>query len=1127
MDEPVQGQMDPENPWPGLAAYSEQSSTYFYGRGDEVGELLRRVRRHRLTVLFGQSGLGKTSLLNAGLFPLLRSERFLPVPLRLDFSPGAIGLVEQVKTRIQAVIAESGLAEEASNPRPDETLWAYFHRRGDQFRGPDGQLRVLVLVFDQFEEIFTLGESGRTSSGNRFLTELGDLIENRPPTEIEESIEADFEVADQFEYGKDQYRVLLALREDYLAHLEDLRLSMPSLSQNRVRLNRMTDRQAVDAVLGPGADLVSSSLAQAIVRFVSGANSKGRSDGTTRIEVEPSLLSLVCHELNNKRRVLRQSTITPDLLAGSSDAILHDFYERCLADQAPAVRRFVEDQLLTDSGFRENIALERARKLLDQEGAPTAAIDQLIDRRLLHVEERLNVRRVELTHDILTGVVKASRDSRRAREEKEEAERQRELAEDQRRQAEERERRTRRQLRKARMTAAAFGVLLVAALVAVGWAILANKEAKREAKRAVEAEERYQRTAELAQRTADLAQRTAIEARARSLDYNSTIVALVDKMLENAVPEEAGMLRVLRAESLSALGKHREAVDEYKELLKVDPDNVIYSTSLGYEYINVGDSAKALEATNFALAHQEGSVAAFMNKGYLLGAQGDYEGATRAIKAGIELFAYTGPQMYIVQSTISPDIKAATGQNALFVDEIEARNSLYYELANIKAYAGDPGYSDSLKAADAYPTTVAETLFALNFAWRHLENRPEDYGALAAEGSLWERADFKEWAKEYYTRFEQTHAAKRSARYNELATWVAQRLEALRAYKFPNPSPPKISLLVLEAQELSEQGDLGKAIELLDQGVAREPDNIELLIFRAVSFLNAGRYVEAKKDCDTIIARAPRTAVAYFYRAIAEEDLRENTANIEADLRMAIECNPHAYRTLVWLSDLVESRDPHESLRLLTQSVTEGIWFTDIPYIYWRLAYLQNSLRQYKEADEAARIAIVMKSDVLEFYEPLYNAERGLGKSPKDAVADAAGFCRTQAEARSALGQKWNAFNTYWTGFQFLARASQGSEAADVQQEIVSMVSGVSTILESIGSKEQAIAFWSTAANSIKAYDKTLTEDIFVEGVGSKEQAILFWKAVIKSERFKAYNQVFQDEMNRLSAAHEVAAPVQ
>ncbi|HEY2123749.1 MAG TPA: hypothetical protein VGH07_09160, partial [Chthoniobacterales bacterium] len=624
--EPEQGQTDPDNPWPGLAAYSEQASIYFYGRRDEVGELLRRVRRHLLTVLFGQSGLGKTSLLQAGLFPRLRAERFLPIAIRLDFSPGAAGLVDQVKTRIQQVIVESGLVD-APVPDTEETLWAYFHRRNVELRGTEGQPLVLVLVFDQLEEIFTLGEGGRTSASHLFLTELSDLVENRPPTEVEQRIEADLDAAEQFEFGKDQYRILLSLREDYLPHLEDLRVSMPSLTQNRMRLNRMTDLQAVDAVLGPGGDLVSPSLAQEIVRFVSGAKSKERGYETARIEVEPSLLSLVCHELNNKRRALRQSAITPDLLAGSSDAILQDFYERCLSDQVTAVRRFVEDQLLTDSGFRESIALERARKFLEQQGAPPGAVDQLIDRRLLHVEERLNVRRIELTHDILTGVVKGSRDSRRARDEKEEAERQRKLAEEQRQQAEERERRTGRELRKARITAAAFGILLVAALVAVGLAILANREAKREAKRAVEAEGRYRRTAELAQRTADLAQRTAVLARERSLDYNSTIVALADKLLENTAPEEATNVHVLRAESLSAIGKHRDAISEYKELLKIDPDNVFYSTSLGYEYINVGERARALEATNFALEHKGASIAAYMNKGYLLGVQGDYDGA--------------------------------------------------------------------------------------------------------------------------------------------------------------------------------------------------------------------------------------------------------------------------------------------------------------------------------------------------------------------------------------------------------------------------------------------------------------------------------------------------------------------
>jgi hypothetical protein len=100
---------------------------------------------------------------------------------------------------------------------------------------------------------------------------------------------------------------------------------------------------------------------------------------------------------------------------------------------------------------------------------------------------------------------------------------------------------------------------------------------------------------------------------------------------------------------------------------------------------------------------------------------------------------------------------------------MEACNSLYYGLACLKAYAGNPGFLATLEAADSYPTSVAEILYALNFAWRQLENKPEDYGALAAQGALWERAGFKEWAKAYYARFGQTHAAKRSARYDELA----------------------------------------------------------------------------------------------------------------------------------------------------------------------------------------------------------------------------------------------------------------------------------------------------------------------------------------------------------------------
>ena len=79
--------IDPQNPWLGLFSYSEETLAYFHGRDEETGELCRRVQRKLLTVLFGQSGLGKTSLLRAGIVPRLRAESFCPVYVRIDYAP--------------------------------------------------------------------------------------------------------------------------------------------------------------------------------------------------------------------------------------------------------------------------------------------------------------------------------------------------------------------------------------------------------------------------------------------------------------------------------------------------------------------------------------------------------------------------------------------------------------------------------------------------------------------------------------------------------------------------------------------------------------------------------------------------------------------------------------------------------------------------------------------------------------------------------------------------------------------------------------------------------------------------------------------------------------------------------
>ena len=182
--------VDRDNPWPGLASFTEDSRAFFFGREKETEELVRLVRRQTLTVLFGQSGLGKSSLLQAGAFPQLREADFLPLYLRLDHAPESPPLTEQVKSALTAAFASA--RADAPEFRASETLWEYFHRKDIDIWSAKNRLLTPVLAFDQFEEIFTLGraDEARRERGRAFLAELADLVENRPPAALRAKFDA-------------------------------------------------------------------------------------------------------------------------------------------------------------------------------------------------------------------------------------------------------------------------------------------------------------------------------------------------------------------------------------------------------------------------------------------------------------------------------------------------------------------------------------------------------------------------------------------------------------------------------------------------------------------------------------------------------------------------------------------------------------------------------------------------------------------------------------------------------------------------------------------------------------------------------------------------------------------------
>jgi hypothetical protein len=416
-----QASLDEQNPWPGLVAFTEASSPYFFGRRDEVVDLFRRIRREKTTLLFGQSGLGKTSILQAGVFPRLRREGFLPISIRLDYSLEAVAPSAQV----QALLLEEFKSANVVAPpfEPDETLWEYFHRRDLNFVDAAGLHATPVLAFDQFEEVFTLGlvRDEVRSRCQAFLIELADLIEGRLPAAFRAKAEANPEILSRYVFDHEEFRIVIGVREDYLPQLESLRSRALSLGQNRVRLTRMDGRAALTAVWEPGRAVIAQDVARRIVRLVGNARLEDPfglaegGDGIVGLEIEPSLLSLFCRELNEKRLLAGADGITSDLLDENEDQIVEAFYERSFRDLPQALRDFVEDELVNDLGHRESMSWDRARAAVGQRGLDPGDLDELVRRRILHIEDRLGVRRVELIHDILTKVVEARRRGRSER----------------------------------------------------------------------------------------------------------------------------------------------------------------------------------------------------------------------------------------------------------------------------------------------------------------------------------------------------------------------------------------------------------------------------------------------------------------------------------------------------------------------------------------------------------------------------------------------------------------------------------------------------------------------------------------------------------------------------------------
>ena len=205
-------EVNAQQPWLGLLPYREEHREFFFGRDREVEDILGRIRDNNLTILYGQSGLGKSSLLAAGVVPRLREAGYAPAIISRCFNegPDRLTLLGQTKAAL-TVVQPSPAAVAPITGGGSTTLWELLHHRST----PDSP--IPVLIFDQFEEIFTLGAQLQYETEVAdWLEQMADLLQNRPPLHLAVRFAHDRVLAEQYHFGDAPVRIVFTLREDYL-----------------------------------------------------------------------------------------------------------------------------------------------------------------------------------------------------------------------------------------------------------------------------------------------------------------------------------------------------------------------------------------------------------------------------------------------------------------------------------------------------------------------------------------------------------------------------------------------------------------------------------------------------------------------------------------------------------------------------------------------------------------------------------------------------------------------------------------------------------------------------------------------------------------------------------------------
>ncbi len=339
-----------KSPFKFLDSYNKEDKEIFFGRTQETFELYDRIFETNLVLLYGASGTGKTSLINCGLGNQFESTDWHPIFIRRKDN-----IMDSIRIELDRHAVKKMDKDTSVIARVKSLYLDYF--------------KPIYLIFDQFEEIFILGDKEEQTTFFEMIYQLLDA-------------------------GL-QCKVLISMREEYIAYLSEFEEIIPYLFDNRLRVEKMNIKNLKDVIEGTATKLKiklknngTKSIAELIIERL---RDKNHQIDLANLQVYMDrLYRLDAEKKGEQEQVVFDEALVKDTgdLENVMEVFLNeqlDVLEKELSSKYRAAKKGtpldILFELVTDNGTKHAIDLAQIKKRLKKsKNIDPAVIDYCINR---------------------------------------------------------------------------------------------------------------------------------------------------------------------------------------------------------------------------------------------------------------------------------------------------------------------------------------------------------------------------------------------------------------------------------------------------------------------------------------------------------------------------------------------------------------------------------------------------------------------------------------------------------------------------------------------------------------------------------------------------------------------------